>query len=398
MKKTLITLFALTLMPGALALAQDGGGRHGDGNGGGGGFSGPGGGQPKKHSKGPKNHKNPGGGNHGGGNSNFSATHSFNNNNGSANNHGMNGGANNNTPHHFGSSAQGSNGGNGFNGAQKQVFRPGGNFGHSGRVPSNLKQMGVKHLPPTLNKSNVLTADPQHSSMVQPQMGPRGQALHASVIAPTSTNAVVIQNHMSAMNHNAAFSAQINVYNNHETVAGQYYWHSWNGTNYCHYYDSWGYHWYGWYWGNTCFWSRWYGNNWWWYDPGYARWCYWYDGYWWWQDPYLNVAYVYNNGEYTSSASNEAAAPASPSSEVDFASKDGTRTVKIIGNDAFLYDTVDTTNNKPFYLASNVKDVQYSKTDNGQPLQIMLTFNDGTSQTFDSDGNPVNNGSNAPSN
>ncbi len=382
-------LFALSLIQGALALAQDGGGRHGGGEGGGGGFSGQSGGgvQPKKHSKGPKNHKNPGGWNHGGSTSSPSGTHSFNANNG----------ASNNAPHHFGSNAS-SPGSTGFNNAQNHSTHPGGSFNHSVRVPSNLRQMGIKHLPPTLNKSNMLSTDPQHSSMVQPQMGPRGQALHASVIAPTSTNAVVVQSHMTAINRSPAVMAKINIYNSHETVAGQYYWHNWNGTNYCHYYDSWGYHWYGWYWGNTCFWSRWYGNNWWWYDPGYARWCYWYDGYWWWQDPYLNVTYVYNNGEYTSSVTNGSSVSTSPSAEIDFKSKDGTRMVKVVGNDAFLYDTVDTANNKPFYLASNIKDVQYSKTDNGQPLQIMLTFNDGTSQTFDSDGNPINNGSNSPVN
>jgi hypothetical protein len=386
MKKPLLILFVLTFIPGTMALAQDNGDHHGGGNGGGWGNSGSGGSpHTKKRNKpqGQKNHKNPGG------SFNSSANSHFNNKNGHANNHGLNAAAGNNAPHHFGQNAQ---------------VGHGGNFNQSARVPSNLQKMGVKQLPPTLNKSNLLTADPQHSSMVRPQLGPRGQSLHASVIAPSSTNAVVIQNHMTVINHSPEVMAQINIYNNHETVAGQYYWHNWNGTNYCHYYDSWGYHWYGWYWGNTCFWSRWYGNNWWWYDPGYARWCYWNNGFWWWQDPYANVVYVYNNGQYSSAATDGAPAagdsPAStgPSTEIDFKSNDGTRMVKIVGNDAFLYDTVDTANNKPFYLAEGVKDVKFSKTDNGQPLQILLTFNDGTSQTFDSDGNPVNNGSNAPAN
>jgi hypothetical protein len=391
MKKPLLILFALILIPGTMVLAQDNGDHHGGGNGGGWGNSGSGGGpQPKKRNRpqGQKNHKNPGR-SHGGGSFNSSANRHFNSNNGQANNHGSNAAAGNNAPHHFGQTAQ---------------VGHGGNFGRPARVPTNLQRMGVKQIPPTLDRGHLLTADPQHSSMVQPQLGPRGQSLHAAIIAPSSTNAVVIQNHMTVINHSPEVMAQINIYNNHETVAGQYYWHSWNGTNYCHYYDSWGYHWYGWYWGNTCFWSRWYGNNWWWYDPGYARWCYWNNGFWWWQDPYANVVYVYNNGQYSSTAdaapaAGESPASTGPSTEVDFKSGDGSRMVKIVGNDAFLYDMADAANNKPFYLAEGVKDVKFSKTDNGQPLQILLTFNDGTSQTFDADGNPVNNsGSNAPAN
>lgn len=305
MKKNFVILVALSLVASTSALAQDG--RHGGDEGSSGGFSGTGGGsQPKKHSRSPKNHKNPGGRNHGG-SFHSSTAHSFNNNNGQAGS----------MPHHFGPNAQ---------------VNHGGGFNRSARVPSNFRQMGIRNMPAPLNRSRMLTADPQHSSIVQPQMGPRGETLHASVIAPTSTNAVMIQGHMAAINHSPAVMAQINLYNSHETVPGQYYWHNWNGTNYCHYYDSWGYHWYGWYWGNTCFWSRWYGNNWWWYDPGYARWCYWYDGYWWWQDPYQNVVYVYNNGEYLSSAANGApgiangtAAPEVPSTEVDYRSNDGSR-------------------------------------------------------------------------
>ncbi len=391
MKKILVILFALSLMPGALVLAQDGGGRRSDeGNGG---KSGSGSGVPsRKHSRGPKNHKNPGGRNNGGSGSNSSSGGSW------------NGNASDTMPHHFSSNQPENHAGNGFSSPQNNSNHAGGSFNHSGRVPSNLRQMGIRHMPAPLSKSRMLTADPQHSSIVRPQVGPRGQVLNASVIAPTSTNAVLIRNNLTSINHSPAVMAQINIYNNHETVAGRYYWHNWNGTNYCHYYDSWGYHWYGWYWGNTCFWSRWYGNNWWWYDPGYARWCYWYDGYWWWQDPYQNVVYVYNNGEYDSTAANGApvaangaSAPAGPSAEVDYKSTDGSRMVKVLGDDAFLYDTVDTVNNKPFYLASGVNNVKFSDTNNGQPLQIMLTFNNGTTETFDSDGNPINNGSSAPS-
>jgi hypothetical protein len=203
---------------------------------------------------------------------------------------------------------------------------------------------------------------------------------------------------MSALTGNARVMAQINGFNSRETLPNHYYWHAWNGTNYCHYYDSWGYHWYGWYWGNTCFWSRWYGNNWWWYDPGYARWCYWYDGFWWWNDPQAQVVYVYDNGQYAPAATGEKQDSTAPSSEVDFKSKDGTRMVKIVGNDAFLYDTGDAANNKPFYLASGVKGVKFSNTQDGGDPQILLTYDDGSSATFDSDGNPIHDKTKSPVN
>jgi hypothetical protein len=263
----------------------------------------------------------------------------------------------------------------------------------------------------------MLTADAQHSTINRPMVGPSGEALHASVIEPRGANALIVQNHMNGFAHNATFTAQIGVYNTHETMANHYYWHSWGGYNYCHYYDPWGYHWYGWYWGGSCFWTRWYGNNWWWYDPVYFRWCYWHDGGWWWQDPYqTQVIYVYNNGQYESAtapanqtASNAPApengqAPAgqAPGPSASYSSKDGTRMVKIAGGDAFLYDTAPgDTNNKPYYLGSGVKEVKFSGGQNGGPLQILLIMDDGSFQMLDADGNPINasNGaSNPPAN
>ncbi|HEV2355434.1 MAG TPA: hypothetical protein VGR89_14395, partial [Puia sp.] len=170
-----------------------------------------------------------------------------------------------------------------------------------------------------------------------------------------------------------------------------------------HYYDPWGYHWYGWYWGGNCFWSRWYGGNWWWYDPVYYRWCYWHDGGWWWQDPaQVNIVYVYNNGQYEQANSAEAAttgvqtAPTGPGQEpagsaatASFSSKDGTRMVKIVNGDAFLYDTVQGEDNKPYFLASGVKEVKFSE-GNGKDPQVLAIFEDGSFQMYDSDGNAYN--------
>ena len=74
-----------------------------------------------------------------------------------------------------------------------------------------------------------------------------------------------------------------------------------------------------------------------------------------------------------------------------FNSKDGSRMVKLAGNshDAFLYDTSEKAEFKAKYLASGVTDVRFSNTDNGKPLQIMLSLSDGTFELYDADGNPV---------
>jgi len=208
-----------------------------------------------------------------------------------------------------------------------------------------------------------------------------------------------------------AFRAQIGIYNLNERIVGNYYWHTGNGFNYCHYYDRWGYHWYGWYLGNSYFWTRWYANNYWWYDPTYYRWCYWHDGGWWWQDPNTTSIYVYNNGSYMPTDSgvnvnvnvNGNNGPGASSAQPPvsnqgqgagktFYSNDGTRQVKVVGNDAFLYDTSGQNSFKPIYLGSNVTSVKFSNTNNGKPLQVMLMLSDGSFDMYDGQGNPLSGG------
>jgi hypothetical protein len=155
--------------------------------------------------------------------------------------------------------------------------------------------------------------------------------------------------------------------------------------------------------GSSYFWTRYWGNHMWWYDPVYFRWCYWWDGGWWWQDPYhVNVVYVYNNGNYvsTSAGAGVDVAVANPSAPARiFTSPDGSRMVKVTGSaqDAFLYDTSSTPSFQPIYLASGVKDVKLSNTTNGRPLQVMLILNDGSFDLFDDQGNPYN-GNGGPAN
>lgn len=385
MKTSLILILISALLPLTGAWAQDDHGRQGN-NGCGG--NGGGGGENPKPAKHPRNNKprNRGRSNNG-------------NRNGNRTPNGNNAGA-----HHFTTGSQGSHGNsaapnNHFQNHNSANPSQGAAWNHSTQVSPRLRSMGITRVPqPITNRHNLLTADASHSTFAQPRMGPNGAALHASVIAPRGANAAIVQSHMTTFSHNAAFTAQVNVYTNHETIANHYYWHTWNGTNYCHYYDSWGYHWYGWYWGGNCFWTRWYGNNWWWYDPVAFRWCYWNNGGWWWQDPYhMNVLYVYNNNQYVPANSTDGTAAANASPEASYQSKDGTRKVTIVGGDAFLYDTVQgETDNKPVYLGSGVKEAKFSNAQEGKPLQILLVFDDGSFQMFDSDGNAFNQGSNDP--
>jgi hypothetical protein len=177
--------------------------------------------------------------------------------------------------------------------------------------------------------------------------------------------------------------------------------------------------------GNNYFWSRYWSGNYWWWDPVYFHWCYWNDGWWWWQDPAnVNVVYVYDNGNYVNAASvgetaSSNAPTNSPSGEGETTSntnpqpgsssedttakslppvsvdkvlnsKDGSRQVKIIGGDAFLYDTVTADNdNKPVFLSDNVQDVKFLPAKDGNSPGVRVTLTDGTIQTYDSDGNLI---------
>lgn len=207
---------------------------------------------------------------------------------------------------------------------------------------------------------------------------------------------------MAALGSGSVELNRINHYNLTETLPNHYYWHTYNGYRFCHYYDPWGFHWYGWYVGDSCFWTRYYWGNWWWYDPTWARWCYWHDGGWWWNDPSdTAVVYVYVNGDYepvsTDSNSAQAASPASPAvSSAPLAQKgvytspDGTRVVRIFGasNDAFLSDTANPPKMNAVFLGSNVQSVKFAPSSDGG-LMVHVTFSDGTVKTFDGQGNLV---------
>lgn len=265
--------------------------------------------------------------------------------------------------------------------------RPQGKVPPQDKIPAHLQKIGVKHLPPSfVDRKNILNTDRAHSAVSLPRKGPNGAAFHVSVVPARNMSSTTVRTHMSLVSNQAFVSAKVSLYNRRETQVNHYYWHSYRGFSYCHYYDPWGYHWYGWHVGSGFFWSRWYGDRWWWYDPVYYRWCYWYDGSWWWPDPYqANLVYVYNDGNYV--AANYSAV----GEERVYRSKDGDRMVKVVGGDAFLYDTTDNPEFNPLYLASNVNRASFSYDENGSISQVLVTLKDGSFQLFDAQGNPYRN-------
>jgi hypothetical protein len=201
---------------------------------------------------------------------------------------------------------------------------------------------------------------------------------------------------MSTFANNRTFRSQVNGFNRTENVAGRYYWHNGNGFNYCHYRDSNGCNWYGCYDGGNCFWSCYYGDNWWWYDQGFDRWCYWDNDNWWWQNPLdVNETYVYNNGDYVSADNQQDSSRAveqnNGGSPSVYKSKDGSRKVEIVGDnrDAFLFDQSNPPAFKPVYLSSGVKEAGFSSSDNGQPMKIAVVLADGSFSLFDDRGQRV---------
>lgn len=113
----------------------------------------------------------------------------------------------------------------------------------------------------------------------------------------------------------------------------------------------------------------------------------------------MNVVYIYNNDQYVPANSGNTVEAGEDSAEASYRSKDGTRMVKIVDGDAFLYDTVEgEEDNKPVYLASNVKEVKFSSAREEKPLQILLVFDDGSFEMFDPDGNPYTGGDDGTNN
>lgn len=203
--------------------------------------------------------------------------------------------------------------------------------------------------------------------------------------------------HHNSVARNTAFVNTIRGRERTETQPRRYYWHDEGGRRYAHYLDH-GINWYGFYHGSTFYWTRWYASRWWWYDPRFARWVFWYNGYWWWPGP-LGVTYVYmdnsyypyENGEVVVAHPDVVPPPAqapNPSAGSTWNSPDGQRMVQITGDqsDAFLYDRSSGQPEYMKYLGPNVDSVRFSGGTNGQLVQILVNYKDGTFALFDENG------------
>ncbi len=268
-----------------------------------------------------------------------------------------------------------------------------------GYVRKKLQKIGVKSEPSHItDRSQMINTDRAHSIITLPKEGPNHNVLRAALVSPRHFNDAVVRDHMGLVNSPAVLG-RINQFNTSEIRVNHYYWHQQDGFNYCHYLYPYGYHWYGWYMGDNCFWTRYYSDRWWWYDNDFGRWCFWNEGNWWWQDPnHVGDLYCYNNDSYVPCNSAEdqivVTSPDTPN-EKSYASPDGARTVKVVSDtqDAFLYDTDGSPDFNPIYLATGVVDVQFSSTQSGRPLEILLKLSDGSFDVYDGDGNAYSPGS-----
>jgi hypothetical protein len=267
-----------------------------------------------------------------------------------------------------------------------------------GYVRQKLQKLGVTQEPSYItDRAEIVHTDREHSRVPMPAQGPDHLALKATLAAPRGADGLRLRQHMDLVSR-PEWHERLGGFERDEDRPGRYYWHHDDGFDYCHYQDRYGYHWYGWYLGDRCFWTRYYSGRWWWYDTDFDRWSFYNDGFWWWQDPYhVGDLYCYNEGAYIPVNSLEDQIVVTQPSTVavtQFASPDGTRMVKLVdvSEDAFLYDTAVPPSFNPIYLASGVQRVEFSNTNNGRPLEIVLKLNDGSFDLFDGQGQPYNPG------
>ncbi len=410
--KKLIFIFSLTLLLPAAALPSHGGGGGGGGRGGGGGgFSGGsrgGGGGFSDGNSTWSGHGGWGGGFRGG----FSGG-----------NRGFGNFYRGSSRSYYGSSFRGNRG---FWGGRNQSFnRAYGNTNGFNRNYRGNNFNGNRSMGSQFFNRNSLTGrsngrsfpgNMQRSSARMPSRGPYGQRLSGSAFSPRQMNSGFVRNQMNSITGDRNFKSQLNGFNRTaENNRNQYFWHSYNGWNYCNYCDGFGCNWYGWYGGGGCFWTQYYGGQFWWNDPWYGNWDYWDNGCWNWPNPATNTVYINENGQYVPSNSDGGynnppldngeepqaqggpgpynrsgetpsyTAPKEAAGEILFQSDDNSRTVKLVGDtrDAFLLET----GGKPLFLDTGVKGVRF--TGSGKGLKVLLTLRDGSVEAFQANGKPV---------
>jgi hypothetical protein len=242
------------------------------------------------------------------------------------------------------------------------------------------------------------TAMPRPQHVVRDQARPVYPKTDGAGARISKPAAVAPPAHHAQVVRNAAFTRGVTRVERTEIVPNHYYWHNENGLRYSHYYDGHN-HWYGFYHGPSFYWTRYYGNRWWWYDGGMARWVFWGNGYWWWAGP-GGVAYVYTDNNYypyenagvtVEHEEAQAQAPSVPSADQGATtnSPDNTRMVQVFGADAqaFLYDKTVSPPTFLKFLGLGVSKIKFSGGTADAPLQILAEFKDGTFALFDAAGN-----------
>jgi len=283
----------------------------------------------------------------------------------------------------------GSRGGGGFTGGNREES----NFSGGGRSVFRMQNISMSR-PERLEPARIVN---DNRRIEEPSRFGNGEQIRAR-------SARIPPAHHAEIMHNDGILRSIGHEQGAERARGRYYWHENGGRRYAHYFDSAGIDWYGFYFGPAFYWTRYYGDHWWWYDPGYARWVFWWNGYWWWQGP-GGMDYVYRDNNYypyeeggitvqkstTVAPVSPAEAGAVPGEGKQWTSPDLQRMVEVTGSQdaAFLYDR---STGKPVYmnyLGRDVAKVRFSGGVTGQPLQILLDFKDDTYALFDEDGKSV---------
>lgn len=205
--------------------------------------------------------------------------------------------------------------------------------------------------------------------------------------------------------NNVTIVNNINVRVRGRYTPGGTYWYYDNGMRWSHHYDHNHVHWFGFYLGGIYFWTRWHNDRLWWHDHSHGRWLHYREGHWWYQDPFdPSVVWIYRDGAYyrytpvrggyetRPETPTAPSTPAEPEVKTEFYSEDGSRLVKILGDEkeAFLYDASGEEETFKAFLASGVEAVQFAGGTEESPLQVLLTvtLEDGTKsfKLFDAEG------------
>ena len=147
--------------------------------------------------------------------------------------------------------------------------------------------------PIVLKASDRLGDSEYHSSPKAPGKGSDG------ISWKVEANNHIPRGKAMAQMEEPAFFNQIGDWNKSEIKPRTYYWHAFNGTDYCHFRDGSGNHWYGWAEGPSFHWVLYRSGHFWWNDSYAQRFLYFNRGYWWWQGNRKDQFQVYlQDGHY----------------------------------------------------------------------------------------------------